>query len=93
MNKLPTEIPLPAEAPRLSPVQFKLLFTPTERVAIDAAKSTDPVLKDFFSIVDDPRLTYVDLGLESTKQAVQYLALKNLIAPERVEQILTGVLM
>lgn len=92
MSTLPTEILPPAEAPRLSPVQFKLLFTPAERVAMDAAKVTDPVLKDFFSIVDDPRLTYVDLGLESTKQAVQYLAAKNLIASDRVAQILSGML-
>ena len=91
MDKLPTEIPLPAEAPRPSPVQFKLLFTPTERVAMNAAKSTDPVLQDFFNIVDDPRLAYVDLGLESTKQAIQYLASKDLIAPERIDQILSGV--
>jgi hypothetical protein len=90
MSTLPTEVKLPDEAPRLSPIQFKLLFTPAERVAMDAAKGTDPVLKDFFSIVDDPRLTYVDLGLDSTKQAIQYLVDKQFINAVRAGQILSG---
>lgn len=76
----------------VSPVQFKLLFTSEERVAMDAAKADDPVLRDFFSIVDDPRLTYVDLGLQSTKDAVGYLALKGILTPERATEALAGVL-
>ncbi len=79
----------PAAAPKVSPVQFKLLFTVTERVAIKA--SDDKLVQDFFEIVNDPRLTFVDLGLESTQQALQYLATKALIAPGRPAQILTGV--
>lgn len=77
-------------APQVSPVQFKLLFTVAERVAIKA--SEDAMVKDFFEIVNDPRLTFVDLGLESTKQALAYLHSKNLIGEGRVDQILTGVI-
>lgn len=88
----PAPIPPAPEAPKVSPVQFKLLFAPGERVAMDAAKATDPILKDFFSIVDDPRLTFVDLGLQSTKDAVGYLVSKSLITAERAAEILAGVL-
>lgn len=75
---------------RVSPVQFKLLFTVGERVAIKA--SEDPIVKDFFEIVNDPRLTFVDLGLQSTQQALQYLEAKALIGAGRPAQILTGII-
>lgn len=77
---------------RVSPVQFKLLFTPQERVAIKQARATDLIIDDFYDIVEDPRLAFVDLDLQSTKDAVQYLASKNLIDSARVAQILTGVM-
>ena len=75
-----------------TPVQFMLMFAPAERVAMKAARATDPVLDDFFDIVDDPRLTYVDLGLQSTKDAVAYLVSKSLITEARAVEILAGVL-
>ena len=75
---------------RVSPVQFKLLFTVEERVAIKT--SDDPIVKDFFEIVNDPRLTFVDLALESTQQALAYLESKKLIGAGRPAQILTGVI-
>jgi len=85
----PAPAPVPAAAPKVSPVEFKLLFTAPERVAIKA--STDPIVQDFFSIIDDPRLTYVDLGLVSTQEAVGYLAMEGLIAEARIQAILSGV--
>lgn len=81
----------PAEAPKVSPVEFKLLFTAQERVAIKAARSTDPVIDDFFSIVEDPRLTHVNLALQSTQAALAYLEEKGLITAQRREQILSGM--
>ena len=42
---------VPAESPKVSPVEFKLLFTAQERVAIKAARGNDPVIDDFFSIM------------------------------------------
>ncbi len=80
----------PGVVAKVSPVQFKLLFTVSERVAIKT--SEDPIVKDFFEIVNDPRLTFVDLALESTKQALAYLHSKNLIGEGRAAQILTGVI-
>lgn len=66
----------PPELPKVtfvSPVQFKLLFTPQERVALKTAKQVDPILEDFYDLVDDPRLTGVDLTLTSTNMAVSYI--------------------
>lgn len=89
----PTPEPEPGPVyPQLSPVQFKMLFTSQERVAIKAARGTDPVVDDFFELVEDPRLTYVDLALQSVQDAVGYLAQQGLIAPERVPEILSGTL-
>ena len=87
----PEPEPTPSEAAKVSPVEFKLLFTSAERVAIKAARATDPVIDDFFEIVEDPRLTHVDLGLKSTRDAIGYLAAQNLITAERATEILAGV--
>ena len=76
--------------PKVSPVEFKLLFTSPERVSIKAARATDQVIEDFFDIVNDPRLTHVDLGLKSTQDAIGYLAQQGLIAEARVAEILQG---
>lgn len=78
--------------PIISPVEFKLLFTPQERLAIKAARSTDDIIDDLFTILDDPRLTVVNLNLDSNKNAVAYLHSKGLITAERKEEIMTGVL-
>lgn len=88
----PAPMPEPgaSQSQHVSPVEFKLLFTSAERIAIKTARDADPVIDDFFDIVDDPRLTYVDLGLQSTKDALAYLASKNLITEARREEILAG---
>lgn len=77
---------------QVSPVEFKLLFTADERIAISNARETDVYIQDFFTIVDDLRLKEVNLGLKSTQDGIGYLALKGLIAPERVDEILSGEL-
>lgn len=87
----PTPVDPPAHVPvypKVSPVEFKLLFTSAERIAIKA--SADPVVQDFFEIVNDPRLTFVDLGLQSTKDAIAYLASINLLTADRAAAILAG---
>lgn len=70
----PAAAPAAVKPPTVSPVEFKLLFTSGERVAINAILSakTDPVLSDFYGILDDPRLTGVDMALESNRNAVGY---------------------
>ena len=86
----PQPEPLQIDAPRVSPVEFKLLFTAQERVAIKAARATDPVIDDFFDIVEDPRLTHVNLGLQSTQDALAYLEATGLITTARRQEILAG---
>lgn len=78
------------DAPKVSPVEFKLLFSAQERVAIKAARATDPVIDDFFEIVEDPRLHHVNLGLQSTQDALAYLETKGLVTADRRVQILSG---
>ncbi len=68
----PPAAPVP---PKVTPPQFKLLLTSAERVALRLARAagTNHVLEDFFDLIDDPRLTEVDLNLESNQNAVEYL--------------------
>lgn len=87
-----TEYSLIESAPKVSPVEFRLLFTAAERVAITAARTSDPVIDDFYTIVEDPRLTHVDLGLQSTRDAIDYLIAQGLVSEGRREAILSGVL-
>ena len=91
------EPPAPVEPPapkptyaKVSPVEFQLLFTSPERVAIKAARANDPVIDDFMEIVGDPRLAYVDLNLQSTQDALGYLVAKGIITEDRKVQILEG---
>lgn len=76
--------------PQVSSVEFKMLFTSAERVAIREARKTDAVVDDFFDLVEDPRLTYVDLALPSVQGALQYLVAVELLTEERVPEILSG---
>lgn len=78
--------------PKVTPVQFKMLFTSAERIAIKAAKTTDPVLEDAFEILEDPRLTEVDLGIKSNQDLLLYMVSNGLITDARRMEILTGKL-
>lgn len=84
--------PTPATVvpPTVSPIEFMLLFTTQERVAIKTARAGDPIIEDFMSIVEDPRLTGVNLALQSTQDALGYLAAESLIGADRPAEILKG---
>lgn len=86
----PSAEPAPPSSQKVSPIEFKLLFTAPERVAIKASR--DPIVIDFFSIVEDERLTFVDLGLKSTREGLSHLADLQLITPLRRQEILSGKL-
>lgn len=60
----------------VSPVEFKLLWTPAERIAAKDLQTTDAVIADFFEILNDSRLTLVNLSLGSTQDGVDYLLTK-----------------
>lgn len=94
-----------ADTQKVSPVEFKLLFTPQERVAIK--NSEDEMVKDFFDLVENQRLVnaadptrgLIDFGLQSTRDAVAYtmatiaadLSYDEATVSERIAQIGTGV--
>jgi len=82
-----------ATPPKLSPIQFKLCFTSTERIAISALKATDPVIADAYEILDDPRLTTVDLALASNQALIDYLVALSVLTPERAAQIKQGLML
>lgn len=86
------EVPPAPAITRVSPMEFKLLFTAQERVSIKEARASDALVDDFFSLLDDPRLTYVDLTLQSTQQALGYLTMVELLASGRAAEILSGEL-
>lgn len=84
--------PQPTVYAKVSPVEFTLLFAPTERIAIRTARATDPAIDDFMDIIEDPRLTVVDLGLGSTQAGLGYLESIGILTSERKEEIIQGIL-
>jgi len=83
----PQPAPEPAVTyPKVSPVEFKLLWTSAERTTIKTLRATDPIVDDFYDIIDDPRLTFVDLGLQSTQAAISYLLSKLVAATILTEE-------
>lgn len=89
--------PLPPEpvepevtAPIIGPLEFKLLFTSAERIAIGNARKTDQIIEDFFSIIDDPRLKEVNMELPSTINGVDYIISKGIVDEGRRSDILSG---
>lgn len=85
----------------VSPVEFKLLWTSPERIALRQMRETNPVIADFWEIVEDPRMQSVNLDRKSTQQGIAYsvhqLAEAGIIdaadVESRVEQILSGIVL
>lgn len=75
----------------LSTIQFVLLFTAAERVALRAARSTDPIIDDLFIILEDKRLTSVDMNSTTVKDAISYFVLKSFLTQPRADTILSGI--
>lgn len=74
----------------ITPPQFKQLFTAQERIAMRSLRSTDPVIDDAFDLIEDPRLTEVDLTLPGTTGLIDYLISIDVLAPERKAQIMSA---
>lgn len=85
--------------PTVGPIHFKMLFTAQERLKANDLRATDPMLNDFWGLIEDSRTDVVNLALQSVQQAVEYTltvvqaAGVVLDVPERKAQILTGVLL
>ncbi|MYM32274.1 hypothetical protein GTP58_28480 [Duganella sp. CY15W] len=90
----------PVVPPAVTPIQFKLLWNSAERVGIAVVRKDNMAVDDFMNLVDHPKLTEVDMALQSVQDAIAYtlgcLAAGGFISPgdieKRTAQILTGVL-
>lgn len=75
-----------------SPMQFLLTLTGAEQVAIRKAAVTDPYVQVLVQMVDDPRLTFVDLKHPTVIESIQYLAgAPALLTADRVARVLAGL--
>lgn len=81
--------PVAAVPPKVTVIEYKMLFTSAERIAAKA--SADPVIVDLRELMDDPRTAHVDLSLQSISDALDYMTAIGLIAAGRKAEILTGV--
>jgi len=81
--------------PTVTPAQFKMLML-ADLPEILPLKSSDEVISAFFSVVDDPRLTEVDLSLTSVQNGIKYCLQKigrtDAQVAQRMSDILRGVL-
>ena len=78
----PPDPPAPVVVPRtLTRVQFMLLFTPAERIAIRA--SADAGVVDWMLILNDPQFEGVDLRGKACSDALSYLVAKALLTADR----------
>lgn len=83
----------------VSPIDFMLLFTSVERVALKNIRKTNDIINDFFEIIDDPRLEEVHLDRQSNQQGVGYCftllvdedVITNEELPVRLNQVLSNI--
>ena len=93
--------PPPKKRQQLSRVEFKILFTKAERLAINSARTYSGkdqnksdlkiALNDFYEIIEDPDLKIIDLTEDFVREGFETLVSGRLITKERAEAMLTGV--
>ncbi|MDH4763049.1 hypothetical protein OMP44_09085 [Pseudomonas sp. CBMAI 2609] len=87
-----TETPKEVGNLKPSPMEFLLLLTLAEQAAIRAAAPNDSQVGILVSMVDDTRLTFVDLTHPTVIEAIQYLAGKpTLLTADRAARVLAGL--
>lgn len=82
------QAPPASAAQEWTPIEFLRRFTPVERIAARAARKTDPILDDFYALLEQAPLIHsndpdVRLGLG-------YMAQQGLLTVGRMEEILNG---
>jgi hypothetical protein len=75
----------------VSAIEFKLLFTPTERVQSREAAKTDPVVADMFLLLDDPRTQSITLQMPQVDAMLGYLVTLQILTEKRKNEILNAV--
>lgn len=77
----------PARHPQQWPtLDFLLRFTSTERITAHALRATDPVLNDFFSLLDKSDIIHSDD--KNTRRGMGYLVMLKVLTAERMSVIL-----
>jgi len=74
----------------VSTTDFKLLFTPSERVQLRALINTDAVIADMFALLDDIRTLSVNLDMPQIGSMLDYLIVKEILTEQRKDQILNA---
>jgi hypothetical protein len=69
-------------------IDFKLLFTSTERVQARDLAKTDAIVADMFMLLDDPRTQSVSLVMPQIVSMLDYLVAQGILTAERKQQIL-----
>jgi hypothetical protein len=80
--------PQPVVPPKVSAIEYKMLFTVQERIAIKT--SADAVIQDLYELLNDQRVATVDLSLKSISDALDYMTALNILAVGRKAEILLG---
>jgi hypothetical protein len=80
--------PVPVVPPKVSVIEYKMLFTVQERIAIKT--STDAVIQDLYELLNDQRVDTVDLSLKSISDALDYMTALNILVVGRKAEILLG---
>jgi hypothetical protein len=80
-----------AENKDISPVRFKLLFTPQERLIIKNLRSTDPVIDDWYELLDDPRLATINPSDSSVVAVLSYLVNIQVLSDARKASIMASL--
>lgn len=82
--------PVPQYSKTMTPIEFRLLFISAERIAIKTAAKTDPIVEDFWSIINDPELTQVNVADAQIIEALDYLVTIAILTQARETTILLG---
>ena len=89
---VPPPPPEPAKIPPIGPIAFQLLFTAAELIACDAAKDTDPAVRIFWKLLDDPRTDAVDRNIPSVQDAIRHLETAGCIGTGRADELINASL-
>ncbi|GHA27628.1 hypothetical protein GCM10007989_24370 [Devosia pacifica] len=73
---------------RIDTPLFLMRFTPQERIGIRQAAKTDLVIEDWFAIINDPRLAYIELGDPNLTAGMGYLVQQELLTEARAQEVL-----
>ena len=86
----PPAPPAPYYETKIGKAEFLMLFTSEERIAIRAERVSDPVIDDFFLVLEISE--FIDVKEDTAIGGVNYLVSKNLLTPQRAAAILKGKL-